>query len=200
MKEQLKQMSAEVRELAELAKRFAKKKEIFNFEVKEALEEMEIEEFCSEELKDSYSRACALYLLDGDLIQIVEELKAEHPKYGENRIRTLAKKEYMSKFEAPSEEYVAYVDNVLDLYFLYESFGFSKIRSLEVKRDEMSSSIVDGAKEQAASMVDGVKEQADYVVKNRDVIWEETKGKASAALTKTRRRIGQFLLDMDKDK
>lgn len=189
MKEQLKQISADVKELANTANKFVKRREIFNFEVKEALEEMEIEEFFIEGTKDSYSRACALYALEGDLVQIVETLKMEHPKYGENRIKTLAKKAYISGIVAPSEEFVAYVDRILDLYFLYESYGFSKVRSLEIKRDEMSS-----------GMIDGAKAQVDYVRNNSDVIWEETKGKAGDVLTKTRRRIGQFLLDMDKDK
>jgi len=94
MKEQLIQLKNDVKDLANITNRFVKKKGIFNFEVKEALEEMELEEFFTTDAKDSYTRACALYALEGDLISIVEELRKEHPKYGETRIRTLAKKEY----------------------------------------------------------------------------------------------------------
>ena len=186
MKEELNGLKTDIIELTNTSNKFLKRRSIFNFEVKEALEEMEIEELYEFEKMDSYSRACMLYTLENDLISIIEKLKEEHPKYGENRIRTIAKNLYINEHHEFDE---LYMDKVIDLYFLYESLGFVKVRNLEIKQEELQSKIKGDTKN-----------QVEYVKNNSDVIWEETKNKVSNTLTRTRRRIGKFLLDMDKDK
>lgn len=185
MKEELNGLKTDIIELTNTSNKFLKRRSIFNFEVKEALEETGIEEFYEFEKFDSYFKACMLYTLENDLISIIERLKEEHPKYGENRIRNIAKNLYINDKCNVDE---SYMDKVIDLYFLYESLGFSKVRDLELRKEELQSKIKGDTKT-----------QIEHVKNNSDVIWEETKDKVSSTLTKTRRRIGKFLLDMDKD-
>lgn len=185
MKEELNRLKTDVKELVNTSNKFIKRRGIFNFEVKEALEETGIKEFYEFEKMDSYSKASMLYIIDKKLISIIEKLKAEHPKYGESRIKAIAKNLYISDNRDVNE---AYIDQVIDLYFLYENLGYSKVRELELKKDELSSKL----------KID-TKEQVEYVKNNSGDIWEETKDKVSNTLTKTRRRVGKFLLDLDKD-
>lgn len=196
MKEELKQLKNNVKDLASTTKTFAKKREFFNLKVEEAKEERPVVELFEDELKDSYSRACAFYEWSGELLNAIERVREEHPKYGESSIRNLVKKELLGKKENVSLEQREGFERLLDLYFLYDGCGFLKVKELEDKMNEMSLGIVDNAK----GRVDEVKEKVDYAVKNSDVIWEETKLNVGDALTRTRRKIGRFLLDMDREK
>lgn len=196
MKEQLKQLKNDVKDLAGATKTFAKKREFFNLKIEEAKEERPVVELFEKELRDSYLRACAFYDWSGDVVELIGKIREEHPKYGESSIRNLVKKEYLGKKEDVTLEQREGFERLLDLYFLYDGCGFTKVRELEVKINEMSSGIVDNAKDR----VDEVKDKVSYTVKNSDVIWEETKLNVGDVLTRTRRKIGRFLLDMDEDK
>lgn len=196
MKEQLKQLKNDVKDLGNVTKTFAKKREFFNLKVEDAKEERPVVELFEKDLKDSYSRACAFYEWNHEIVDVIGKIREEHPKYGESTIRNLVKKQYLGKKDNVTLEQREGFERLLDLYFLYDGCGFTKVRELEVKVNEMSSGIVDNAKDR----VDEVKDKVSYAVKNSDVIWEEAKLNVGDVLTKTRRKIGRFLLDMDEDK
>jgi len=192
MKEQLKQLKNDVVEIPSMSKEFVKKREFFNMKVEEAKEERPVVELFEGDLKDSYSMASAFYGLMLDEISIIERYREEHPKYGENSIRNLVKKEILGK-DSTLEEREA-TERMLDLYFLYDGCGFLKVRELENKLNDKIASISDNAK----GRVEEAKDRVSNVVKNYDLVWEETKLNAEDVLTRTRRKLGHFLLDFDK--
>ena len=192
MKEQLKQLKNDVVEIPSMSKEFVKKREFFNMKVEEAKEERPVVELFEGDLKDSYSMASAFYGLMLDEISIIERYREEHPKYGENSIRNLVKKEILGK-DSTLEEREA-TERMLDLYFLYDECGFLKVRELENKLNDKIASISDNAK----GRVEEAKDRVSNVVKNYDLVWEETKLNAEDVLTRTRRKLGHFLLDFDK--
>jgi len=192
MKEQLKQLKNDVVEIPSMSKEFVKKREFFNMKVEEAKEERPVVELFEGDLKDSYSMASAFYGLMLDEISIIERYREEHPKYGENSIRNLVKKEILGK-DSTLEEREA-TERMLDLYFLYDECGFLKVRELENKLNDKIASISDNAK----GRVEEARDRVSNAVKNYDLVWEETKLNAEDVLTRTRRKLGHFLLDFDK--
>ena len=192
MKEQLKQLKNDVVEIPSMSKEFVKKREFFNMKVEEAKEERPVVELFEGDLKDSYSMASAFYGLMLDEISIIERYREEHPKYGENSIRNLVKKEILGK-DSTLEEREA-TERMLDLYFLYDGCGFLKVRELENKLNDKIASISDNAK----GRVEEARDRVSNAVKNYDLVWEETKLNAEDVLTRTRRKLGHFLLDFDK--
>lgn len=192
MKEQLKQLKKDVVEIPSMSKEFVKKREFFNMKVEEAKEERPVVELFEGDLKDSYSMACAFYDWMSLSISIIERYREEHPKYGENSIRNLVKKELLGK-DSTLEDREA-TERMLDLYFLYDGCGFLKVRELENKLNDKIASISDNAK----GRVEEAKDRVSNVVKNYDLVWEETKLNAEDVLTRTRRKLGHFLLDFDK--
>ena len=192
MREQLKQLKNDVIEIPSMSKEFVKKREFFNMKVEEAKEERPVVELFEGDLKDSYSMASAFYGLMLDEISIIERYREEHPKYGENSIRNLVKKEILGK-DSTLEEREA-TERMLDLYFLYDGCGFLKVSELENKLNDKIASISDNAK----GRVEEAKDRVSNVVRNYDLVWEETKLNAEDVLTRTRRKLGHFLLDFDK--
>lgn len=192
MKEQLKQLKNDVVEIPSMSKEFVKKREFFNMKVEEAKEERPVVELFEGDLKDSYSMASAFYGLMLDEISIIERYREEHPKYGENSIRNLVKKELLGK-DSTLEDREA-TERMLDLYFLYDECGFLKVRELENKLNDKIASISDNAK----GRVEEARDRVSNAVKNYDLVWEETKLNAEDVLTRTRRKLGHFLLDFDK--
>jgi len=192
MKEQLKQLKNDVVEIPSMSKEFVKKREFFNMKVEEAKEERPVVELFEGDLKDSYSMASAFYGLMLDEISIIERYREEHPKYGENSIRNLVKKEILGK-DSTLEDREA-TERMLDLYFLYDGCGFLKVRELENKLNDKIASISDNAK----GRVEEARDRVSNAVKNYDLVWEETKLNAEDVLTRTRRKLGHFLLDFDK--
>lgn len=192
MREQLKQLKNDVIEIPSMSKEFVKKREFFNMKVEEAKEERPVVELFEGDLKDSYSMACAFYDWMSLSISIIERYREEHPKYGENSIRNLVKKELLGK-DSTLEDREA-TERMLDLYFLYDGCGFLKVRELEKKLNDKIASISDNAK----GRVEEAKDRVSNVVKNYDLVWEETKLNAEDVLTRTRRKLGHFLLDFDK--
>lgn len=192
MREQLKQLKNDVIEIPSMSKEFVKKREFFNMKVEEAKEERPVVELFEGDLKDSYSMACAFYDWMSLSISIIERYREEHPKYGENSIRNLVKKEILGK-DSTLEDREA-TERMLDLYFLYDGCGFLKVRELENKLNDKIASISDNAK----GRVEEAKDRVSNAVKNYDLVWEETKLNAEDVLTRTRRKLGHFLLDFDK--
>ena len=192
MREQLKQLKNDVIEIPSMSKEFVKKREFFNMKVEEAKEERPVVELFEGDLKDSYSMASAFYGLMLDEISIIERYREEHPKYGENSIRNLVKKELLGK-DSTLEDREA-TERMLDLYFLYDGCGFLKVRELENKLNDKIASISDNAK----GRVEEAKDRVSNAVKNYDLVWEETKLNAEDVLIRTRRKLGHFLLDFDK--
>ena len=192
MREQLKQLKNDVIEIPSMSKEFVKKREFFNMKVEEAKEERPVVELFEGALKDSYSKACAFYDWMSLSISIIERYREEHPKYGENSIRNLVKKELLGK-DSTLEDREA-TERMLDLYFLYDGCGFLKVRELENKLNDKIVSISDNAN----GRVEEAKDRVSNVVINYDLVWEETKLNAEDVLTRTRRKLGHFLLDFDK--
>lgn len=192
MREQLKQLKNDVIEIPSMSKEFVKKREFFNMKVEEAKEKRPVVELFEGDLKDSYSMACAFYDWMSLSISIIERYREEHPKYGENSIRNLVKKELLGK-DSTLEDREA-TERMLDLYFLYDGCGFLKVRELENKLNDKIASISDNAK----GRVEEAKDRVSNAVKNYDLVWEETKLNAEDVLIRTRRKLGHFLLDFDK--
>lgn len=192
MKEQLKQLKNDVIEIPSMSKEFVKKREFFNMKVEEAKEERPVVELFEGGLKDSYSRACCFYEWMSVSIDVIDKYRRENSNATENDIRILVKNEILDNNN--SSQVCDGIERVLDLYFLYDGCGFLKVRELENKLNDKIASISDNAK----GRVEEAKDRVSNVVRNYDLVWEETKLNAEDVLTRTRRKLGHFLLDFDK--
>ena len=192
MKEQLKQLKNDVIEIPSMSKEFVKKREFFNMKVEEAKEESPVVELFEGGLKESYSRACCFYEWMSVSIDVIDKYRRENSNATENDIRILVKNEILDNNN--SSQVCDGIERVLDLYFLYDGCGFLKVRELENKLNDKIASISDNAK----GRVEEAKDRVSNVVRNYDLVWEETKLNAEDVLTRTRRKLGHFLLDFDK--
>lgn len=191
MREQLKQLKNDVIAMSNMSKQFAKKRKFFNLKVEEAKEERPVIELFEKDLSDSYSRACCFYDLVPIFIYLIERVREEHPKYTESSVRNLVKKELLGNNSTLEQS--EGIERMLDLYFLYDGCGFLKVRDLEKNINGKLLSISNNAK----GRVTEVKDRTIETIKNYDLVLEETKLNISDVLTRTRRKIGHFLLDMD---
>lgn len=194
MKEQLKKLRNDVIDTSNVLKKFAKKRELFNLKVDEAKEERPVVELFENDLKDSYLRACCFYMWMDQLIVVIERIRDEHPTYTESSIRNLVMHEFA--VDNSNLEQIEGMERMLDLYFLYDSCNFLKVREIEDTIKGKKENISENAK----SMIGEVKDVAFDMVKNYDLVWEEAKLNVSDTFVKTRRKIGKFLLDMDEKK
>lgn len=194
MKEELKNIKTNVEEIAVTKKEFDKKRRLFNLKVEEKLEEREIKEFAEETLSDSYSRACVFAEYARSLINIVENIREEHPKYGETRIRDIAKGKYLG--EGSNVEQLFEAEKLLDNYFLYDSCGFKKVNALEEKLKELTT----GVTNTISSEIENVTNSACSVLENPEQLLGTAKKKTKTFLKKTvKKTLRSILLDEEDD-
>ena len=194
MREQLKQLKNDVINASNMSKKFVRKRNLFNLKVEEAKEERSVIELFETDLKDSYLRALCFYSWLPEFIQKVDKVREEHPKYSETSIRKLVIADLLG--DNDDLEQIEGFERMLDLYFLYDSCDFLNVRSFENEVEERNANISESVK----GIFGDLKNETVDKVKNYDLVWEETKLNVSDVLTRTRRKIGKFLLDMDEDK
>jgi len=124
MKEELKALKESTLKIKELKEKFIKQKIFFNMKVEEQKNILGIEEVFNSN-NNSFEAAIALNEEVPELREIVSELKEEHPKYGDKRLKEMTLKRLGHLTE---EEEVTKL--IIDNYFLYENCGFSQLYEL----------------------------------------------------------------------
>lgn len=126
MKEELISLKDSAIKIMEAREGFKKQKMFFNMKVEEQKNILGTEEVFNIN-NDSYEAAKILNEELSWLHLIVSELKEQHPKYGNKRIKQLV----LQGIVSIPEEYEELIDRIVDDYMLYESCGFFKVNQLE---------------------------------------------------------------------
>jgi hypothetical protein len=141
MKEELNTLKNSVQQIAKGCESFKKQRNFFNMKAEEKFNETSTEEFFKEGC-DSYDSAKILNECFSEIHSIVSQIKEEHPKYGNRRIKELVIKELSLQ-----NEMLAYFESNLDViienYFIYESCGFFKLLNQEKGLEELGNEAKD---------------------------------------------------------
>ena len=132
MKEELNTLKDSMQQIAKAYQYFQKQREFFNMKVEEKLEETGTKEVILSE--DSYDSAKVVCVECSQLNAKIKDIRNEHPKYGNKRIRELVideiLPEHAEQLYSPSRKSL---EEIIDIYFLYESCGFFKLYKKELE-------------------------------------------------------------------
>lgn len=134
MKEELKTLKDSTEQIFKACQTLQRKKSFFNMKVEEKKEETGIEELI--EMDNSYESAKALNENFSIIHVLVNEIRKEHPKYGNRRIKELVMKKIEEACFIP-EDLTGKIELAVDNYFLYESCGFFKLLDQEKEIEEL---------------------------------------------------------------
>lgn len=130
MKEELKALKDSAEQIVKGCQTLQRKKTFFNMKVEEKKEEAGIEELI--EMDSSYEAAKSLNENFSCVHVLVTQIKKEHPKYGNRRLKELVLKQIHELGFIP-EDLEDKIELAVDNYFLYESCGFFSL--LEQERE-----------------------------------------------------------------
>lgn len=144
MKEELKRIKAINSEFSEKAREYNESRKGFNENIQNALvsgEASDVVFFVSEECKDFYEIAVNFYTIYEDLTKSAEELKAEHPRYGEKRFRDTLVTNVIETKGLDYEEAHDEIYKEVTTYMLFEKNGYVNVRNLELEVIELAKTV-----------------------------------------------------------
>lgn len=153
MKEQLQSLKESAIQIVTEKETLKKQKEFFNMKVEEQKNTLGIEEVFNYN-EDSYEAASLLLFECADMVELISKVKKEHPKYGNKRIKELV----LTALEALGYD-IAFMEKVIDNYFLYEACGFYKVQTVEQSIEVLE----EEAKVTTGAILDETKEAAKKV-------------------------------------
>lgn len=139
MKEELKALKDSAEQIVKARQTLQRKKTFFNMKVEEKKEETGIIELI--EMNNSYESAKALNENFSCVHVLVTQIRKEHPKYGNRRIKELVLKQIHELSFIP-EDLEDKIELAVDNYFLYESCGFFKLLEQEKEIEELGNEAV----------------------------------------------------------
>lgn len=134
MKEELKALKDSAEQIVKACQSLQRKKAFFNMKVEEKKEETGIIELI--EMDSSYESAKVLNENFSSVHALVTQIRKEHPKYGNRRIKELVLKQIHESSFIP-EDLEDKIELAIDNYFLYESCGFFKLLEQEKEIEEL---------------------------------------------------------------
>ena len=153
MKEELKALKDSTEQIFKACQTLQRKKLFFNMKVEEKKEETGITELI--EMNNSYESAKALNENFSCVHVLVTQIRKEHPKYGNRRIKDLVMKEIHEASFIP-EDLEDKIELAVDNYFLYERCGFFSLLEQEKELDALGNE----AKEATDAILDESKAAA----------------------------------------
>ena len=155
MKEELKALKGSTEQIVKARKNLLKQKSFFNMKVEEKKEETGIEEIV--DFGDSYESA-KFICIECPIYDKVTEIREEHPKYGNRRIKNLIINEILNDEELNADRYAPskeVLEIIIDNYFLYEGYKQeTEIAELEKEARIVTDAIIGESKEAAKKVGD----------------------------------------------
>ena len=147
MKEELKALKDSTIKIAGAKEHIRKQTLFFNMKVEEQKEVTNVKELFNAN-DNSYEAARILNDTFPELYTISTNIRNDHPKYGDKRIKTLLESELTNIMiidELP-EECFEMIPEIIDNYLLYEACGYFNLRNKEVEMELMEQDALTGAK------------------------------------------------------
>lgn len=144
MKEELKRIKAINSEFNEKAREYNEARKGFNANIQNAFvsgDASDVAFFVGEDSKDFYEIAVNFYTIYEDLTKSAEELKAEHPRYGEKRFRDTLVANVIETKGLDYEEAYDEIYKEVTTYMLFEKNGYANVRSLELEAIELAKTV-----------------------------------------------------------